>query len=141
MAGLTYSSDFPTTVGAYDQSHGGLTDGYVSKLDLSSGSAVEGTPGPSAFSGPLLRSNVPNPFNPKTTIGFHLPEAGPVSLVVFDVGGRRVRGLLEGWLPAGEHAVAWDGLDDSGRSLPSGLYFYRLRTEGFEGVQKMVLVR
>ncbi len=68
----------------------------------------------------------PNPFNPSTEIGFGLPAAARVRLVVYDVLGRRIRTLAEGNYPAGWHRVRWDGRDESGREVASGVYLYRL---------------
>lgn len=100
-------------------------------------------PAPAAYgvARPLLRQNAPNPFNPSTTITFSLAAAGAAELRVFDVRGRHLRVLAAGELPAGEHSVTWDGRDDAGRPLPSGIYFYKLRCGGFEGMQRMVLLR
>ena len=75
---------------------------------------------------PFLAS-YPNPFHDRATITFDVGEAGPVTLAIYDVRGRRVRTLLDGALPAGPHRAAWDGRDDAGRAVASGLYVYRLR--------------
>jgi len=98
---------------------------------------------PATFGGvrAALRQNAPNPFNPSTTITFSLAEGGAAELRVFDVRGRNLRVLAAGDLPAGEHSVTWDGRDDDGRPVPSGIYFYKLRCGGFEGLQRMVLLR
>lgn len=89
-----------------------------------------------------LEQNAPNPFNPRTEIRFALPAGGRVTLDVFDVSGRRVCSLLhERRMEAGEHVVPWTGLDDDGRTLASGVYFYRLETAGKEIVRKMVLLK
>ncbi len=93
---------------------------------------------PIAFS---LRQNAPNPFNPSTTIQFGLPETNAVSLVVYDVNGRTVRTLVSGERVAGVHEVTWDGMDDTGRAVASGVYVYRLVTGTNAAVRKMVLVR
>jgi hypothetical protein len=83
----------------------------------------------------------PNPFNPRTTIRFDLPAAGPVRLAVYDLAGRLVRVLVEGEIPAGSHEAVWDGRDQSGRSAPSGSYLARLVAGGkVEGV-RLSLVR
>jgi hypothetical protein len=83
----------------------------------------------------------PNPFNPRTTIRFDLPAAGPVRLAIYDVAGRLVRVLVEGEIPAGSHEAVWDGRDQSGRSAPSGSYLARLVAGGkVEGV-RLSLVR
>jgi subtilisin family serine protease len=84
----------------------------------------------------------PNPFNPRTTLRFALPSAGRAVLEVHDLAGRRVRRLLAAELPAGEHEVAWDGTDDSGRAVASGQYVARLRAgETGPVTRKLTLVR
>jgi len=88
-----------------------------------------------------LEQNQPNPFNPATTIRFALPEAGRVRLDVFAADGRLVRTLVDGALGVGEHAVVWDGCDALGRPASSGVYLYRLATDGGVAARKMVLVR
>ena len=88
-----------------------------------------------------LGQNHPNPFNPKTAIRFSLEQAGPVSLKVFDVSGRVVKSLSDGPLGAGEHEVIWNGRDESGSSLASGVYFYRLQAEGRTLSKRMVLLK
>ena len=77
----------------------------------------------------LLR-NYPNPFNPVTKIQFVLERDAQISLRVFDVQGRAVRTLVNGYVAAGSRVVGWDGTDDSGRSLASGTYFVRLQGGG-----------
>lgn len=88
-----------------------------------------------------LDQNLPNPFNPKTDIRFALPSAGDVTLEVFDVEGRRVRVLAEGHHVAGEHTVTWDGRDDAGTSVSSGMYFYRLAGDTETRTRKMLLLK
>lgn len=88
-----------------------------------------------------LLANVPNPFNPQTTISFNLARSGPVSLQIFDVRGQLVRTLLDTDLGPGTHAVVWDGRDRSGRSVGSGTYLSRLRADDSIQQQKMQLVR
>jgi endoglucanase Acf2 len=83
----------------------------------------------------------PNPFNPQTTIECVVPAEGPVRLAVYDARGRQVRVLADGRLPAGAHTVAWDGRDDGGRSLASGVYFLRFEAAGAARVGKLVLLR
>jgi len=77
-----------------------------------------------------LYVNTPNPFNPRTTIAFDLPRAGRAQLQIFDVRGRRLRGLVDSVLPAGAHQVLWDGMLESGRPAASGTYIYRLDLDG-----------
>jgi len=88
-----------------------------------------------------LEAPSPNPFNPATTLKYHLPAgARDVSLVVFDQRGRQVRELTVETV-AGWHEVVWDGRDASGGRVASGLYFARLRTDGVMEIQKMALVK
>jgi len=97
----------------------------------------------------VLHQNVPNPFNPRTVISFDLPERGgsvqggrtTVSLLIFDVRGRLVRTLLREGLEGGSYRVSWDGRDDSGRALPSGVYLYRLDTGAWSSTRKMVMTK
>jgi hypothetical protein len=72
-----------------------------------------------------LTQNRPNPFNPTTTIGYSLAADGHAFLAVYDVAGRLVRTLVDEIRPAGRHAVVWNGTDDSGRDVATGLYFVR----------------
>lgn len=83
----------------------------------------------------------PNPFNPRTTIRFALDRAGPATLTVHDLAGRRLRTLRHGVLAAGEHHAIWDGRDAAGRALSSGVYLARLAAEGCGGAVKLVLIR
>ena len=88
-----------------------------------------------------LGQNAPNPFNPSTQIGFSLPRAGHTSLMIHNIMGQLVRELHTGNLEAGEYSISWDGQDQSGRGLSSGVYFYTLRTESFTETRKMLLLK
>jgi len=88
-----------------------------------------------------LEQNVPNPFNPSTTIAFTLREAGEVTLAVYDATGRHVRTLVSGRREARSYDVAWDGRDDAGTRVASGVYFYRLTAGSFTQTRKMVLLK
>lgn len=88
-----------------------------------------------------LRPNYPNPFNPHTTIRYTLPERGIVSIVVYDVLGRRVRTLVDDVRDGGDHVVSWDGLNDMGEDAATGVYFLRLVSSGETLTQKMVLTK
>jgi hypothetical protein len=106
---------------------------WGNKLDV----AVAGTSAqPQGFT---LSQNVPNPFNSSTVINFSLPEAGHVTLSVYDILGREVTRLLDASFPPGIHAVPWDARDSNGRELASGVYFYRLTTPTGQISRKMVL--
>jgi len=94
---------------------------------------------PEAFA---LKDNYPNPFNPTTTIKYALPEAVDVKLEVFNVVGQVVRTLVDGHQNTGRYVVQWDASDDSGHSLSSGIYFYRLQAgDEFLEVKKMLLLK
>jgi len=94
-----------------------------------------------------LEQNAPNPFNPTTALRFSTPDAGVVSLAIYDVNGRLVRTLVAGPVEAGAHEVVWDGRDALGREVSSGVYLYRLTytgrtpSEQETTVRRMVLVR
>ena len=94
---------------------------------------------PEAFA---LANNYPNPFNPATTIKYALPEASDVKLEIYNVVGQVVRTLVADHQNAGRYVVQWDATNDSGHSLSSGIYFYRLQAGGeFLEVKKMLLVK
>jgi hypothetical protein len=86
-------------------------------------------------------NNYPNPFNPSTTIGFIAPEAGNVRLSVLNIKGQKVKELYGGPISKGHHSVLWDGLDDRGVAVSSGVYFVRLEMAGKAQVHKMVLMK
>jgi ligand-binding sensor domain-containing protein len=89
----------------------------------------------------MLHGNYPNPFNPSTAIEFSLPAASRVKLTVYDTTGQIVRELASGMLPAGKHSLAWEGRDDAGRPVSSGLYFARLAVGDRVLVHKMLLLK
>ncbi len=89
----------------------------------------------------VLEQNFPNPFNPQTTIRFGLPAAQEVSVAVYGVDGSRVRKLLAGSLDPGYHEVSWDGRNDRGATVASGMYFCKIVAGQFSDVRKMVLAR
>jgi hypothetical protein len=88
-----------------------------------------------------LSQNYPNPFNPSTTIRFALPVPQRVLIDVVNILGQRVTTLIDDDMPAGNNQVTWDGTDDFGRQVASGVYFYRLRTDKFQNNKKMVLLK
>jgi hypothetical protein len=88
-----------------------------------------------------LAQSAPNPFHGSTALRFAIPDAGPVRLTVFNVAGRRVAELVSGTLPAGTHTVRWDGRDDAGRSVASGVYLYRLEAGGERLTKEMILMK
>jgi hypothetical protein len=88
-----------------------------------------------------LHQNFPNPFNPITTIKFDIRERARVRLVVYNVNGQRVRVLMDGDVPPGSREVVWNGRDDAGHSVASGIYFCRLESPGFIQSRKMILLK
>ncbi|MCK4653584.1 MAG: lamin tail domain-containing protein, partial [Candidatus Cloacimonetes bacterium] len=94
------------------------------------------------FNSPLLDvMNYPNPFNPETTIYYQLPEDSPVEISIYNLKGQKVKTLISDQLSAGEHSVAWNGNDDFGEPVSSGIYFYRIKNSSCEIVKKMVLMK
>ncbi len=89
----------------------------------------------------ILSQNYPNPFNPSTRIAFGLPEAGNISLRVFDILGQEVATLAQGHFSAGSYEVSWNGIDRQHRLAASGVYFYVLDSENFRQVKKMILTK
>jgi hypothetical protein len=88
-----------------------------------------------------LGDNYPNPFNPSTTIQFGVPEAGATSIVIYNILGQKVRTLTDEFRVAGRYQVTWEGTDDAGHHVGSGMYLYRLQSNQTTIVKKMVLVK
>ena len=88
-----------------------------------------------------LGANYPNPFNPSTTVPFTLARAGQVTLRIYDVSGRLVATLLDGVVATGAHTRVWDGRNDAGSPVSSGVYFYELVAGDFRQTRKMVLLK
>lgn len=85
--------------------------------------------------------NYPNPFNPETTISFELPFRTEAELVVFNVRGQKIRSLASGSMEAGRHTVVWNGLDDAGKPVSSGIYFTRISSGNTNETRKMMLIK
>jgi hypothetical protein len=88
-----------------------------------------------------LLNNYPNPFNPATNICFELPATKHVSLVVYNAMGQQVKTLVSGIMSPGSHSITWNGTNDFGNRVPSGIYFYKLTTPDNSMVHKMTLVK
>jgi subtilisin family serine protease len=89
----------------------------------------------------LSVSNYPNPFNPETVIAFSIPDDSYVRIEVFNIKGQKVKTLWDDFTATGHHNVVWNGKDDNGNSVGSGIYFYRLDSEGFTKTNKMLLIK
>mgnify|MGYP006283413585 CR=1 FL=1 len=92
---------------------------------------------PNAFE---LRQNYPNPFNPRTTISFRIAESQKVNLSIYNAKGQLLRSLVNGFLPAGEHRVVWDGHDNAGQRPAAGVCLYRMQVGNHIKTLKMVLM-
>ncbi len=87
-------------------------------------------------------SNYPNPFNPTTTISFSIPEESKVELIINNIKGQKIRSLLNDQISAGEHSIIWNGEDDSGKKVSSGVYLYKLTVDDkIEAVKKCLLLK
>jgi hypothetical protein len=106
--------------------------------DISAGAVGEQSP---TVAPSRLGQNVPNPFNPTTNITYSLATAGDVKLRFFDSSGRMVRTLVDGKKNAGDHTVTWDGRNDSGQPLPSGVYYYELGGNVRSESRKAILLK
>jgi hypothetical protein len=88
-----------------------------------------------------LFQNYPNPFNPQTNIEYALPKASQVNLVVYNILGQKVRTLVDNFETAGLKKVIWDGKDERGNEIPSGIYFYKLKTANYSQTKKMIVLK
>ncbi|MCK9407921.1 MAG: right-handed parallel beta-helix repeat-containing protein [Bacteroidetes bacterium] len=93
-----------------------------------------------------LEQNYPNPFNPTTTVNYQLPEAGNVNITIYNVLGQRVRTMMNGVQSPGYYSLQWNGTDDSGKPLSSGMYLYRMEAvtgakQKFVNIKKMLLIK
>ena len=95
---------------------------------------------PSFFRNALF-PNFPNPFNPMTTIRYEIADTAPVTMVVYNVQGRRVRTLVNEVKNAGRYEIVWDGRDDDGVPVGSGIYMNRVQMGSSSFTKKMILVK
>lgn len=127
------------TDSAYPSTRAEHVSRVLNDVNLLGTSGIDGTVAGAAN---RLNQNAPNPFNPKTSIRFTVgAEVAEVSLAVYDVAGRLVARLLEGRPGVGEHVVTWNGRDDAGRQVASGIYFARLSVDAWSDSRKMVLLK
>lgn len=88
-----------------------------------------------------LSQNNPNPFNPSTTINFALPKSANVKIEVFNILGQKVNTLVDEFLSAGRKRVEWNGTDNAGRAVASGVYLYKMTAGDFTATKKMMLMK
>ncbi len=114
-------------------------DWFIDDIILDTPVGIEAdAPVPLTFA---VSRNYPNPFNPSTTIEYQLPQQREVELIVYNTLGQKVRTLLRQSAPAGYHKVIWDGRNDSGQPVASGIYLYRFSAGDYRMIRKMVLLR
>ncbi len=130
-----WNSGFAYKITAVDR------NGNESAPDSIGSGDVTGDDLPDTPAANYLSQNYPNPFNPVTNIQFGLKESSAVTLKIYDVSGRLVRDLVSGRLEPGIYNESWDGTDDRGHGVASGVYFYSLSTGSFTGRKKMVMLR
>ncbi|MBT7831451.1 MAG: T9SS type A sorting domain-containing protein, partial [Candidatus Marinimicrobia bacterium] len=106
--------------------------------DITTGIVGDLVVAPTAFT---LNQNYPNPFNPTTTLRYGVPEASAVSLIIYDIRGNVVRTMQSETRPAGWYEVVWNGLDDAGQPVSTGLYLTRLQAGSFNQTIKMLFVK
>ncbi len=146
---------------SWSQWNDGLSSQIVWALKVDGNSIFAGTAGNGVYQRPVeniivpvttaqknnaplqieLRQNYPNPFNPTTTVYFDLPQRSRVRLAVFNARGQLVRTLAQGSFENGSHSVFWDGRNETGHTVASGAYFYRLETDDFIRTRKMLLIK
>jgi len=110
-----------------------VTEGTISAVDDAEVSAL-----PTAFA---LQQNYPNPFNPATVIRFQLPVSSKVRLAIYSIAGQLVRTMVDRSSAAGAHSVAWNGRNERGHAVSSGVYVYKLEAGEFVETRKMSFVR
>ena len=88
-----------------------------------------------------LGQNYPNPFNPTTTISFQIPHQSNVKLTIYNLKGERIKTLLNKNIDSGYHQVIWNGKNDNGKDAVSGIYFYKLTSQSYNLIQKMILMK
>jgi hypothetical protein len=98
--------------------------------------SVESTPTEFA-----LNQNFPNPFNPETTIKYQLAESAPVQLRIYNIVGQVVRTLVSEQQAAGRYQIRWNGTDDRGVAVSSGIYFYQVSAGKFQDVKRLMLLK
>ena len=120
---------------------GGLCDSNEAAFTVTSSDIEEEGDGDLLPHSHLLKQNYPNPFNPQTKIAYDLTKDGWVRLEVFDILGRNVSNLVDGHQERGRHVVTWDGTDEEGKPLPSGIYFCKVTFDNSQKANKMVLLK
>ena len=111
-------------------------DGLIAQV--APGRALDLATAPAEFA---LAQNFPNPFNPETTIKYSLADDAQVQLRIYNLVGQVVRTLVQERQAAGRYAIRWDGRDDRGLTVSSGIYFYQIAAGKFKDVRKLMLLK
>jgi sugar lactone lactonase YvrE len=135
---ITFQVSNPDAIGGIEISNVLIADPDGNINALQGARLTDLNPVPSEFA---LRQNHPNPFNPETQIGYQLPLAGEVSITVYNLLGQEVRQLVNDIKAAGFYRVSWNGQDALGRSVGSGIYFYRIKAGQFSQTKMMILLK
>jgi len=89
-----------------------------------------------------LNGNYPNPFNPETTISFSVAQTSSmVNLEIYNLKGQNIKTLVNEILPAGNHSIVWNGADEKGKPIASGVYLYKMRIGNYVSTKKMILMK
>jgi hypothetical protein len=110
----------------------------ITQFGYTTGAHICDTPATKPFQ---VDANYPNPFNPSTRIGYFMPQAGKLTIAIYNVRGELVKQLIDEAVPEGAGNIVWHGTDDSGAEVASGVYFYKTVALGKTSIQKMALVR
>jgi uncharacterized Zn ribbon protein len=143
IVGKTESDNFPVTEGAFDTEQNGLLDAFVMKFctEFFTTPVVTESPKPEIPQSSILHQNYPNPFNARTKLQYQVPEDAYVSLRIYNILGQEVITLVDRRQRAGDYIITWDGRDDGGLDVASGIYFCRLQVGGYAETVKMVILR
>jgi hypothetical protein len=134
-----YNFAYPTTAVSYKKGTNNQPLGALTWFGITVGvKNITGTELPGTFK---LSQNYPNPFNPSTKITYSIPKLSFVKLEIYNSIGQLARNLVNSLQSAGNYEAEWDGRDNSGHLLTSGLYFYSLKSENFAFTQKMILLK
>ncbi len=138
-AGTTPSTaTLPLRIVVENDANVSLSNLVVNESHIPGSLLLKGTVLPSNYE---LANNYPNPFNPETHIAFSLPKETDLTLTVFNILGQHVKTLASGHFEAGRHEVVWDGTNEAGVAVTSGVYLYRLETGDFTETKKMMLLK
>ena len=122
----------------YSNPDGESAASNIVSITLTEVSIIEDTDMPTITSS---IGNYPNPFNPETTISFTIPIESNLRIDIYNIKGQKVKALINGVYEAGNHKIVWNGLDDNGQNVGSGIYLYRMKTDDFSQTKKMVLMK